>query len=172
MSARISPREMEDQATNKLVADLLRESREELGRADSKAAMLLAAFSLLVGVVVSGMFAGEFRPIDLHCVGAVVWWMGCVVVGVSLVALARAIYPTLRHGEAEGPITYFGHAAGKDLTAIEATLKRQVDGDRSRTVEQLTVVSAIVWRKYRFVQAALWLFGVGVGLCIFGVLIG
>ncbi len=171
-SARISPREMEDQAVEKLAANLLGESREELARADSKAAMLLAAFSLLVGVVVAGMFAGEFKPADLHCAGAPVWWMGCVVVGSSLVALARAIYPTLRHGEAEGPITFFGHAAGKDLAAIEAALGRQVNGDRSRTVEQLAVVGAIVWRKYRFVQAALWLFGAGVGLCIFGVLIG
>jgi ribosomal protein S12 methylthiotransferase accessory factor YcaO len=163
---------MTDQQIEKLAEQLLAESREELGRADAKAAMLLASFSLLVGVVIAGLFAGEFKPADLHCGGGPIWWVGCGAVAAALIALARAIYPTLRHGEAEGPITYFGHAAGKSATAIEAALKRQVEGERSRTIEQLAVISAIVWRKYLFVQAALWLFGAGVALCIFGVLIG
>ena len=155
-----------------LAARLLAESREELERADSKAAMLLASFSLLVGVVIAGLLAGEFEPEDLHCAGGPIWWVGCALVAGALVALARAIYPTLAHGEAQGPITYFGHAAGKTVPAIEDALKRQVEGSRSRTVEQLAVISAIVWRKYRFVQAALWAFGAGVALCIVGVLIG
>lgn len=163
---------MADAEVEKLAERLLAESRDEIGRADSKASMLLAAFSLLVGVVVAGLFAGEFRPDELHCDGEPVWWIGCCLVGTALVALARAIYPTLRHGEAQGPITYFGHAAGRSTAAVEAALKGQVEGERSRTIEQLAVISSIVWRKYRFVQAALWLFGAGVALCIFGVLIG
>lgn len=163
---------MAEEPTEKLAEKLLAETREELERADSKAAMLLASFSLLVGVVIAGLLAGEFKPAELHCPGGPIWWVGCAAIAAALVALARAIYPTLRHGKAEGPITYFGHAAGKDATAIKAALKRQVEGERSRTIEQLTVVSAIVWRKYRFVQAALWMFGAGVTLCLVGVLIG
>jgi hypothetical protein len=163
---------MQGEAEENLAATLLAESREELERADSKAAMLLASFSLLVGVVIAGVLAGDFNPSALECAGEPIWWAGCAAVGASLVALARAIYPTLRHGEAEGPVTYFGHAAGKDAAAIEAALKRQLASGHSRTVEQLTVVSATAWRKYRFVQAALWLFGAGVGLCILGVVVG
>ena len=164
-------REWDDEAED-LAAALLGESREELARADSKAAMLLAAFSLLVGVVLAGLLAGDFKPQDLECAGAPFWWVGCVAVGTSLVALARAIYPTLSHGEAEGPISYFGHAAGKGVPAVENALRRQIDGSRSRTVEQLAVISDIVWRKYRFLQFALWAFGAGVTLCAIGALIG
>lgn len=163
---------MASDAIEKLAEKLLAESREELERADSKAAMLLASFSVLVGVVVAGLLAGKFKPADLHCAGEPVWWVGCGAVAAALIALACAIYPTLRHGEDRGPITYFGHAAGKDATAIEAALKRQVEGGRSRTIEQLVVVSAIVWKKYLFLQGALWLFGAGVALCIFGVAVG
>lgn len=155
-----------------LATTLLAESREELARADSKAAMLLAAFSLLVGVVLAGLLAGDFKPQDLACVGTPIWWAGCIAVGISLLALARAIYPTLNHGEAEGPISFFGHVAGKNVPTIEVALQRQVDADRSRTVEQLVIVSDIVWRKYRFVQLALWAFGAGIALCILGVLVG
>lgn len=155
-----------------LARQLLSETREELTRADGKASMLLAAFGVFVGVVIAGLLAGEFAPSDLHCGGLWLWWLGCAVIAASLVALAAAIYPRLEHGEAQGPISYYGHAAGKKADELEGILQHQVDGQRSRTVEQLAVVSDIVWRKYRFLQVALWTFGVGAGLCITGALTG
>lgn len=161
-----------DKSVEALASVLLAETREELARADGKAAMLLAAFSVFVGVVLAGLLAGEFTPGDLGCDGRAFWWAGCVVIAGSLVALAYAIYPRLSHGEADGPITYFGHAAGKGVQAVEAALQRQVGSDRSRTVEQLVVVSDIVWRKYRFVQIALWAFGAGALLCVLGAIVG
>jgi hypothetical protein len=157
--------------TETLASTLLVETREELARADGKAAMLLAAFSLFVGVVLAGLIAGEFSPADLNCTGQKLWWVGCSAIGGSLVILAGAIYPRLKHGEAEGPISYFGHAAGKKVPVVEAALKRQVSNSRSRTIEQLVVVSDIVWQKYRAIQIALWVFGVGAILCFVGVLL-
>lgn len=154
-----------------LASQLLAEGREELVRADSKAATLLAAFGVVVGVVVAGLVAGDFKPNDLGCGWEVVWWCGCVSVAVALVALARAIYPILTHDEAEGAISYFGHAAGKkDAAAVQNALERQVGAARSRTTEQLKVISDIAWRKYRCLQIALWAFGTGVALCVLAVL--
>jgi MFS family permease len=155
-----------------LAEQLLSETREELTRADGKASMLLAAFGVFVGVVIAGLLAGEFAPSDLHCGGQWLWWLGCGAIAVSLVALAVAIYPRLEHGEAKGPISYYGHAAGKKADELEKILQVQADGQRSRTVEQLAVVSDIVWRKYRFLQIALWTFGLGSALCIAGALTG
>jgi hypothetical protein len=153
-----------------LAAQLLAEAREELVRADSKAAMLLAAFGVVVGVVVAGLVAGDFRPNDLGCVWEVIWWCGCVVLAAALVALARAIYPALTHPEADGSISYFGHAAAKsDATALQKALEVQVAGARSRTVEQLKVISDLAWFKYRCLQVALFAFGAGSGLCILAV---
>lgn len=161
-----------DEKIERLASTLLAESREELARADGKAAMLLAAFSVFVGVVLAGLLAGEFKPEDLGCNGRSLWWGGCMAIAGSLVSLAHAIYPRLHHGEADGPISYFGHAAGKGTRAVQAVLKQQIDSEKSRTTEQLVVVSDIVWRKYRSIQIALWAFGVGALLCVLGAIIG
>jgi pycsar effector protein len=162
----------EEERFEALLECLLSESREELVRADAKAATLLAAFGLLTGIVLAALFAGNFKPGDLPDAARLSWWLGCTAVGLALLSLGRAIYPTLKHQETEGPITYFGHAAGKDAAAVETALKRQLAGGRSRTVEQLVVVSDIAWRKYRQIQFALLCFAIGTALCLLGVLGG
>ena len=55
---------------------------------------------------------------------------------------------------------------------MEAALRRQIEGGRSRTIEQLLVISEIAWRKYRRIQFALICFAVGVALGLLGVLGG
>jgi MFS family permease len=155
-----------------LAEQLLSETREELSRADGKASILFAAFGVFVGVVIAGLLAGEFAPSDLQCQGQWLWWLGCAAIAVSLLGLAAAIYPRLEHGEAKGPISYYGHAAGKNADEVKKILQSQIDGQRSRAVEQLAVVSDIVWHKYRCLQFALWTFGLGSLLCFAGALVG
>jgi hypothetical protein len=155
-----------------LASVLLSEAREELTRADSKAAMLLASFGLFIGIVISGLIAGDFKLDNLDCAGSYMWWVGCLLIAISVIALARAIYPNLTHGDANGPISYFGHAASLDPTAIEGRLEQQLKAECPRVVEQLSVISDLVWLKYRCLQVALWSFGGGVALCCVGVAAG
>ncbi len=162
----------EQESVEALAECLLGESREELVRADGKAATLLASFGLLTGVVLAALFAGKFRPQDLTSAAQVCWWLGCASVGLALLSLGVAIYPTLRHGAVEGPVSYFGHVAGKDAAALETALRRQLKSERSRTIEQLLAVSEIVWRKYRLIQFALCAFAVGIVLGLLGILGG
>jgi hypothetical protein len=69
-----------------LVSQLLRDSREELNRADSKAQILLGVFGIVYGVLLAAVVAGDWAPNHL-CDGAeVVWWAGAVLLtgGLSL----------------------------------------------------------------------------------------
>lgn len=155
-----------------LASVLLAEAREELARADSKSAMLLASFGLVIGIIISGLIAGDVQLNSLDCTSAYLWWLGCFLVAVSVVSLARAIYPRLTHGHANGPVTYFGHAASLDPAEITVRLEEQLKTDCPRVVEQLAVVSDLVWLKYRCLQVALWSFGGGIALCWLGLATG
>ncbi|MEU6662261.1 Pycsar system effector family protein [Streptomyces sp. NPDC046821] len=89
---------------------LLAEIRAEIGRADSKAAVLVGAIGMAVGLL-GGLLAGRgWDPARLSLPGSVVWWAGIAALAASLLALLLTVVP--RYGRSTWepglPLGYFG----------------------------------------------------------------
>lgn len=163
---------MDDTPEELLTQQLLKESREELVRADAKASTLFGIEGVIVGIVVGAIIAGKWSPVMLDDDIEWLWWVGGGFVVTSLLSLASAIYPSLESEHAQGRVTYFGHVVGygKNREALRSALKLQA-GEGGRTIEQVQAISGIAWTKYQRIQFALWVYGLGLAACLASVLI-
>ena len=151
---------------------LLAEAREELTRADSKAALLLASVGVVVGALLAALLAQSWSPFDLPGSVSWLWWIGAASVAVAVVALARAVYPSTSYRSSRpGFIGFFGDVVATPDADVESTLEATAQNPRDVVVDQLTAISAIVDRKYRAIQIALWALAAGAVLCLLAVLI-
>ena len=154
-----------------VATSLLDESREEVARADSKASILLGAAGLSFGAIVTGLLEGRWSPLRLDVRVQWLWWVGVAVILGAFVLLCMSIYPRVRMDLQKEKLSFFGHVAQFDspeelANAIMTKAERQFD----RLVDQLFVVSRILIRKYRFMRAAFWSFGIGIVLCLVAIL--
>jgi MFS family permease len=155
-----------------LTLQLLAETREELHRAEGKAAMLFAIFGIGFGAVLAGIIAGDWKPSDLAAGAEVVWWLGAIAAVVALVAVSAAVWPRLDSDHASGRVTYFAHVVGyRSRDALREAIDRRAEDVGERPLEQLQAISGIVMRKYRLVQVALVLYGVGALACAGAVMV-
>ena len=161
-----------DEPAVALTRQLLAETREELHRADGKAAMLFAIFGIALGAVLAGIIAGDWSPTDLRAGADVVWWLGAACAVAALGAVAAAVWPRIHSHHASGRVTYFAHVVGyRNRAALREAIERQAADDGDRPLEQLQALSGIVMTKYRLVRLGLILYGVGVLACLVAVLI-
>lgn len=144
-----------------LAEDILRESREELARADGKSALLLAAAGVVVGAVLSAFIAGSWQPANLVLCAQLVWWLGILTGCAGIFALAYAVYPRTRYRGRRPPavIAFYGDVVSTSDRDLRARLRSTAASNGDRLVDQLRVVAAVVDRKYRGIQLGLWLFG-------------
>lgn len=160
-------------ATHAYVAKLLRETREELTRADSKAATLFAAVGVTVAVVIGAAASSSADFADLDTKWQVGITAAAVVQAAGLVFLAKALYPSTKK-PLRGPVHYYGDVVGyldvsgtADLAALRQAAE-QVSADTvARDLEQFAILAGVVQRKYRFIK--LGLLASGVATCGFGV---
>ncbi|WP_150129254.1 Pycsar system effector family protein [Microcella alkaliphila] len=155
-----------------LALRILAESREELARADGKASILLAAASLIAGVVLSAILAGDWQPGDLNLCSQIAWWAGILSAAVGIVALATAVYPRTKYRGARPPsvIAYFGDVA---MTPVHTLAKRlrETAASTDAVIDQMKAIAWIVDRKYLGIQTALWAFALAGLLCIGSVVV-
>lgn len=159
------------QLCERLLADL----RTEIARADSKAAVLVAALGITAGAF-SGLLAGQdWSPGTLSATGAAVWWAGTIALALSLFALLLAVLPRYRSGTwVQGqPLSYFGDIqravrAGRLDTALADTEADPVAG----LTAALTETSRIAWRKHQWIRTGLIAFCTGTLLLPASLLIG
>jgi hypothetical protein len=155
-----------------LTQRLLAETREELNRADGKAAMLFAIFGIGFAAVLAGIIAGDWSPTDLAAAAEVVWWIGAACAVGAVVSISSAIWPRLDSDHASGRVTYFAHVVGyRSRDALRDAIERQAADAGERPLEQLQAISGIVVAKYRLVRAGLVLYGVGASACAVAVLV-
>jgi hypothetical protein len=156
-----------------LVSRLLRDSREELNRADSKAQILFGVFGIAYGVLLAAVVAGDWAPRNL-CDGAeVVWWAGAALFTGGLACLMWVVWPRIAHAAGREKLAFFAHAAAyKTLPEFKqavAARERELGADavREREMDQAWNVSRIVTDKYKRIRWAMALLAAGsVGLLI------
>ncbi|HEV2859318.1 MAG TPA: Pycsar system effector family protein [Solirubrobacterales bacterium] len=158
--------------TKTYAADLLLETREEIARADTKAAILFTAFGIAVAAILAGLIAGSWSPKDLDRGATVVFWVGSGSAFLAFTALGYALWPRIKHKNAAQTASYYLQIRKYDgLSDLRTALKQGAEsGDR--TVAQLKVTSDIAWRKFVGIRLAMVLYGFGVAACCGAVIFG
>ncbi|MFJ8893568.1 Pycsar system effector family protein [Leifsonia sp. NPDC102414] len=153
---------------------ILREAREELSRADNKAALLLAAAGVIVGALLAAFIAGDWTPAKLPSCVQWLWWIGAASGCAGLFSLATAVYPRTKYRGQRAPavVTYFGDVVNTLPSELKERLIATAKASDARVLDQVVIVSSIVDRKYRGIQFGLWMFGACGVLCTAAVLIG
>jgi Family of unknown function (DUF5706) len=144
-----------DDATLLYATSLLSGVREEIGRADAKASILLAASGVAAGALVAGLIAGAWTPLKLQAAIQWVWWLGVVESAIGICCLALAVYPREEKNDsgATWTVTYYGDVLAYRTTAqLVAALNRSAGTNLDRIADQLRHVSWIVNHKYRLIR--------------------
>ncbi|GAA0918159.1 Pycsar system effector family protein [Streptomyces thermoalcalitolerans] len=154
---------------------LLTEMRGEIARADSKAAVLVAALGVTAGLF-SGLLAGrKWDPGTLSAPGSTLWWAGVAAHAVSLFALLLAVLPRYRFGAwAPGrPLCYFGDVqqAARAGRLAEALAETERDPTAGLTAA-LAQASRIAVRKHQWIRVGLTAFSIGTVLLPAALLVG
>ncbi|MFI6964888.1 Pycsar system effector family protein [Streptomyces sp. NPDC050149] len=154
---------------------LLAELRAEIARADSKAAVVVAALGMSSGVVCGVLVGRDWPSGHLSGPGAVVWWTGIGVLATALLFLLMAVVPRYRVSDwAPGaPLTYFGDIQ----RAVRRNLLPQALAETERLpmaalLSALTEISRIATRKHQWIRAGLIAFCLGTLMLPVSVVIG
>ncbi len=149
---------------------LLAETREELSRAEGKAALLLAAIGVAVGALLAALMEGKWTPFEIRNCLEWAWWLGALSLAASATHLALAVFPKTGADGATGGGTpaFFGDFARFETPGElgDALRDRNRSDAYARTTSQLLVVSGIVLRKYKLVKRAIVLLGIAAALCL------
>jgi MFS family permease len=153
---------------NGYLADMLADTREELTRADTKAALILAATGVVIGALLAGLLSGKWTPFDLNSKIEWLWWLGVGSAAFGVFSIAAAVYPRIsRRGTAHpGVPAYYGDvAAYESIDAFRDAIER-APKPRERLIDQTFVVSRIVQRKYVLLRRGLRCLLVAVVACV------
>jgi hypothetical protein len=138
---------------------ILEHTREELGRADAKAGILLAVNGVGAGAVLNKLTASG-NPAPTNALLAILWWGAVLAVAVSSGFLIAAIKPRVTRGRrASGTrITYFADVS--DLSGpgeLSRVLRQRQDDWLDALADQIWHVSRLCQVKYGYLSRGLWL---------------
>jgi hypothetical protein len=158
--------------------DLLRETRDELAKADAKASILLAASGIAASAFVTVGNGGTWYPENLaDHVARVFAWAAIGLTLAGIVTVGMAVKPRMRaRHDVIGPPHYFGDVEGyrppwwkiraratklrtqrtKFRNDLESTSMPEL---RERVDDQIWTLSHIAYRKYWLVSLGMRLYG-------------
>ncbi len=138
---------------------LLNETREEVGRADLKAATLLSATGIAVTLLASIGGSHGLRWLAKSTWSGYVVLIAFAMISLGILFLGLAVFPRTRSKDHNhGLPFYFGDVAryeSNESTKLTDDLERAADRMLDRTVAQLLVMSHIVVKKYRFIRCGM-----------------
>lgn len=152
---------------------LLANTREELVRADAKAALLLATGGIAGSALLNGLLGGRWTPFQLVNSVEWLWWIGLLSAVGAVLSLACGVYPRTR-GKGIRPelASYYGDVVGISRDQLLFGIVQVNDHIDSALVDQIYQIAHIVERKYKCMRVAIWAFGAGAVLCTTSVLLG
>ncbi|MEU6001165.1 Pycsar system effector family protein [Streptomyces sp. NPDC047197] len=139
-------------------ARLLTEVRAEISRADSKAAVVVGAIAMAVGLLGGLVVSRGWDPSRLALPWAVVWWAGICALAAALLSMLLAVVPRYRQSDWEPglPLGYFGDIRrAADSGALAQAL---TEADRDPTpllVSALAATSRIAAHKHLWIRVGL-----------------
>lgn len=155
-----------------LVEVMLAETREEISRADNKAATLLAACGIGAGALLAGFIAGTWSPNDLHNEIEWLWWIGLASAAFAVLRLGLCITPIVANKQSSTRVDYYGDVNGYPTAEALAEALAGAPGDLyQRNVRQLHVTALIVRNKYSHLRWSMTCLLVGVAATAFSVLV-
>jgi hypothetical protein len=160
-------------ATTSYLVGLLKDTRDELTHADSKAALLLAATGVIVSALFAGMLGGRWTPFQLDIRVQWTWWLGVGLAASGIFSIAAVVYPRIYRHETSHPgvPAYYGDvAAFKDIDAFRQAVEK-VPSAQKRLTDQIFYVSQIVQRKYLLLRRGMRLLFFAFWACTAAVLI-
>ncbi|KIZ14748.1 Pycsar system effector family protein [Streptomyces natalensis] len=139
-----------DRTGERIAERLLNTVREDLGRADSKAAVLLSGALALPAFLIGGHGAPDWRgPADIPLIVAGVLW------AVAVTALVRALMPRTTTIRTQDGVTFFGDLLPPhDLARLSAEVAEAGRDPARWLLVQAVDVSAILSAKYRAIRWA------------------
>jgi hypothetical protein len=167
-----------DGAAVELARGLTQVTRDEIGRADNKAAVLLAGVLAVVGFVASSVLAGQWSPFRLASAAQVLWWLATAAVAIGLTLLCACLYPTVRRRGRDRAgrevVGYFGHvnAHGSGGELVAALRRRAAVPELERQALELLAVSGIAERKYLRIRLAIWALAAAGALVVAAAVVG
>ncbi|WP_445526538.1 Pycsar system effector family protein [Streptomyces cyslabdanicus] len=136
-----------------LARALLSEAREELLKADNKAALMLASLGAALTALLGAIGSGALALRQYAVVPQLLLWVGCAACVPALVLLGLAVTPRLGNPR-RSRTHYFGDARlAMSVAHLERTVRRT--DPVSRDLSQLAALSQIAWTKYRCIRHAL-----------------
>lgn len=148
---------------------LLSMTREELVRADAKAAVLLAGAGVAIGAVLSGLIARSWAPFALDNRIEWLWWIGALLALFGIFKLGSAIFPsTQRTGVPPKLIAYYGDVqAYKNRPAAELrkALEDTARQGPSYLLDQIVQISNIAALKYFKIRQSMIALGLSAAAC-------
>ncbi|MFG2226056.1 Pycsar system effector family protein [Streptomyces sp. NPDC048644] len=149
---------------------LLAEVRNEIGRADSKASVLIAAIGVCAGAVVSGQWEAAL----LVGAGRVFGGVGSLAWVAAVGFLLFATFPRYRSSRWRTglPVTYFLDVRLAARTGMLADALRGAEDDQlAGLVTALGDASGIAAAKHRWIRMGLSCFALGAVALVLGVLV-
>ena len=149
---------MADTSNKEVELVMLAETREDVSKADQKASMILASLGIGVGAVLAGVLAGDWKPMDLHGLGEVGWWIGAALLGGAISCAGAAVWPRYDAGDASAGIYYWAHVASfSSLSSLTSALDSNTPTLDDRTRNQLWSMSKIANLKYGLIRKSMGL---------------
>ncbi len=156
---------------------VLSETRSEIGRADQKAAILLATAGVGIGALIGGALSGQWSPEVIPDSIEWLWWAGVGACVLGVLTLAGALYPRSR---AKPPSARPGRVYLSDFTdkaTSTAILERDSLGEAARErvdliADQIRRLGVIVDKKYALIRRGMLFLLGSFGCCVLSVIIG
>ncbi|GAA2739911.1 MULTISPECIES: Pycsar system effector family protein [Kitasatospora] len=140
--------------------------REEIARADGKAAILLGAVGATGAALIAVLAGRQWTPDALPVAARLLWWAGACSWVLSLLLLLAVVAPRpLRSRWQPGrPLTYFGDIAraDRDTAALRQALTLMARDPLPPLLDALRTTSRIARTKHRCVLLGAAFFGTAI----------
>ncbi|AZM54882.1 hypothetical protein DMA15_21890 [Streptomyces sp. WAC 01529] len=156
-------------------ARLLLELRAEIARADTKAAVLMAALGVTAGTATTLLAEHGWSPAARSAPGSSAWWAGLLALGLAVVALLMAVLPRYdaRGWTPGAPLTHFADVRqAARCGRLEQALAETERTTSASAVAALSETSRIALRKHQWIRTGLIALATAVVLLPSSLLIG